>query len=150
MPAYYDGRVLTGESRTMTRGSGVDVLANAYEVAIFEGKYGDVAAAAEAGAGVSNPGNAINVLPFTDFSLVWSNGDASNAVTVQIYVHNQVAKPATNPTDMDAAAYGWAQLGSDISVAAVSAEAMYEPKLWAREAGKTFTVVGPWAEPKKP
>lgn len=123
MPAYYDGRVLTGESRSMTHGSGADALSTSYEVVIFEGRYGDTAAAAEAGAGVSDPGNAINALPFTDFSLTWSNGDATNAVTVQIWVHNQVAKPATNPTDMDAAAYGWAQLGADISVTAASAEA---------------------------
>jgi hypothetical protein len=108
----------------MTHGSGADVLTNTYEVAIWEGRYGDTSAAAEAGAGVSDPGNAINGLPFTDFSLVWSNGDATYGTTVQIWVHNQVAKPATNPTDMDAAAYGWAQLGSDTVVASASAEAV--------------------------
>tara|TARA_Y100000310_G_scaffold265096_1_gene275963 strand:+ start:3100 stop:3564 length:465 start_codon:yes stop_codon:yes gene_type:complete len=121
MPAYVDGRPYTGTARMMHLGKDISShtsgqLDNAYETVFYEGSYGDTAAAGSAL-------DAIDVLPFTDFSLVWENGHASKTVSIQVYVSNQSAPPAVSaPTNMDS--LGWAQLGATTTVAADSAEAI--------------------------
>jgi hypothetical protein len=116
MVVSVNGRTGAGDARSIRIGAEATTLdGTAYQVAIYEGAYATAAPHNESDADMTHsPGNAIFAAPFRDFSFVWENGDASgDAITYQVWVNNRMAKPPTDPTDMDKVNFGWSQLGSD-------------------------------------
>jgi len=120
MVVSVNGRTGAGDARSIRIGEAATTLdGTAYQVALYEGEYATAAPHNESDADMTHsPGNAIFSAPFRDFSLTWENGDTSgDAITYQVWVSNRMAKPPTDPTDMDKVAFGWSQLGSDTVIA---------------------------------
>ena len=118
MTVFVNGRPQSGPSRVMYIGIAARTLVDAYELAIYEGEYNadnpvDESALTRGALGAAASGNAIETIPFNEFSLHWENGDNADDVTFQVYVSNALQKPPTDPSDMDTIAHGWALLGGD-------------------------------------
>ena len=118
---YVNGSPVSGDTRTVYVGNGATTLGSSYEMALYEGQYSDTAAHDESDADMSHtPGNAIDATPYTDYSLTYENGDSNSQVSYQIYGNNRKVKPPTDPSDMDKANFGWAQIGSTQTIAATA------------------------------
>ena len=112
---FINGRMHTGAARMIHQGVNAGALTTSYETVIYDGTYATGAPAASAA-------DAINAVPYTDFSVTWKNGQGAGTATLQIYVSNSHDAPTVTPANMDNE--GWAQLGSDVVIAANSAEAV--------------------------
>lgn len=115
-----NGSPVSGDTRTIYVGNEATTLGSSYEIAMYEGQYSDTAPHDESDANMTahSPGNAIDATPYTDYSLTYENGDANSQVSYQIYGSNRKEKPPTDPSNMDKANFGWAQIGSTQTIAA--------------------------------
>ena len=115
-----NGSPVSGDTRTIYVGTGATTLGSSYEMAMYEGEYSADAPHDESDANMTahSPGNAIDATPYTDYSLTYENGDSNSQVSYQIYGSNRKEKPPTDPSNMDKANFGWAQIGSTQTIAA--------------------------------
>lgn len=116
---YVNGSPVSGDTRTVYVGNEATTLGSSYEIAMYEGEYATATPHDESDADMTHsPGNAIDATPYTDYSLTYENGDSNSQVSYQIYGSNRKEKPPTDPSNMDKANFGWAQIGSTQTIAA--------------------------------